>query len=124
LSRPAISVKTKVNVAIKQAMLGGIICPLCKSYLWASDPRILEHMNPRELSKDDSTENLRWVHKACADLKTRGCTGTSKKGSVAQGDTHRIAKAARIAAGGKKVRNPMKNSGRKIPAHVNPWGKR
>lgn len=109
--RRPISAKTKVDVAILQAQLSrpmhGVTCPLCREELGFADARVLEHMTPHALTSDDSAENLRWVHKRCADLKTRGCEGTSKKGSVANGDTHKIAKAARIAEGGRKVRHPM-----------------
>jgi hypothetical protein len=118
-----ITPKTMVSVAIRQAHGSFLVCPLCKDILWADEPRILEHMNPLALSKDNSIENLRWVHKACADLKTRGCTGTSKKGSVADGDLHKLAKAKRLA-NPKPSKHPMPKTNRKIPAHVNPWGKR
>lgn len=102
-----ISVKTKVDVAIMQA--AGIRCPLCSKYLMSGDPRILEHMVPRALftilHKRDAKENLRWVHKRCAVLKTNGT-----KATCADGDIHKIAKAKRIAAGGKKRRGPPMKS--------------
>jgi len=88
--RPHISVKTKVSVAIEQAMT--ITCPLCWYPLTASDDRILEHMVPHELGGASDITNLRWVHKECAAKKTNG-----NKATVAGGDIHKIAKAKRLA---------------------------
>ena len=87
--RPHISVKTKVSVAIEQAMT--ISCPLCWYPLTAMDDRILEHMVPHELGGASDLTNLRWVHKECARKKTNG-----KKATVAGGDIHKIAKGKRL----------------------------
>lgn len=99
--RPHISDRTKVNVAIRQC--GGLVCPLCRDALVEQDPRVLEHMVPHELGGASDETNLRWVHKACADRKTQGSGAT-----CADGDIHKIAKAKRIASGGRKVRHPMR----------------
>jgi 5-methylcytosine-specific restriction endonuclease McrA len=88
--RPHISVKTKVSVAIEQAV--AITCPLCWYPLTAIDDLILEHMVPHELGGASDITNLRWVHKECAGKKTNG-----NKATVAGGDIHKIAKAKRLA---------------------------
>lgn len=128
--RPPISEKTKVDVAIQQAQDGALTCRLCQCRLRPGEPRTLEHNPPRALliangeKEPDHPRYLEWVHRVCAAIKTRGCEGTSKKGSVANGDTHRIRKAARIADGGKKVRKPFPKVHRPMQSHVNAWGKR
>lgn len=96
--RTSFSPKFLVSVAIAQAF--EVLCPLCGEVLSPDEPRTLEHMTPRKLFRrprdGDRRDNLKFCHKACSDLKTRGCVGTSNKGSVANGDTHRIAKAKRL----------------------------
>ena len=89
--RPHISERVKVNVAIEQAG-GWIRCVLCSGPLRPSEPRILEHLVPHELSGSSREENLRWVHKGCATRKTNGSKATS-----AGGDIHKIAKSKRLA---------------------------
>lgn len=89
MKRPHISAKTKVSVAIEQAMT--IPCPICWFPLTANDDRVLEHMVPHELGGSSEVENLRWVHKGCAAKKTNGNKATS-----ADGDIHKIAKAKRL----------------------------
>lgn len=95
--RPHISVKDKVTVAIAQGQGGFIWCPLCSKPLDPMEPRILEHLVPRAWTGNDKVEFLAWVHKPCADLKTYG-----NKATCADGDIHKIAKADRIADGGRK----------------------
>ena len=97
--RPHISVRDKVTVAIAQAPFGHIVCPLCRGWLEPNEERILEHMVARAFTGSDDTRLLAWVHKACADRKTYG-----NKATCAGGDIHKIAKAKRIAAGGRKRR--------------------
>lgn len=108
--RPHINAKTDIAALLIQAELQGrpVLCSLCKEPLRYDQPRIREHMVPRALGGSDFPENLRWVHKKCADLKTRGAEGTSNKHSIANGDISRIRKADRLAAGGKVSRSPMK----------------
>lgn len=84
-TRPHISTRTRVDVAIAQAG-GWIICPLCAGPLRPDDERVLEHLVPHELGGSSESENLRWVHEACARRKTNG-----------RGDLHKIAKAKRLA---------------------------
>ena len=104
--RPHISVKTKVSVAIEQAMT--ISCPLCWYPLTAMDDRILEHMVPHEFGGASDLTNLRWVHKECAAKKTNG-----RKSTVADGDIHKIAKAKRLATKHSQPNQPgtMKSRG-------------
>lgn len=89
--RPSISPKVMVSVAIKQAEHGEIPCPLCGTGIASFEARVLEHMTPHELGGSSEEENLRWLHKECAALKTNGSKATS-----ADGDLHRIAKAKRL----------------------------
>lgn len=100
--RPPVSVKTKVDVALRQSF-GNAICPLCRMQLLPEHERVLEHMVPFAWTMGHITEDLAWVHKACADKKTYG-----NKATCADGDIHKIAKAKRIASGGRKVRHPMR----------------
>lgn len=89
--RPHIPNKVLVQIAIQQSMNGWISCPLCHAPLFPEEPRILEHMVPHELGGSSDAENLRWVHKDCASMKTNG-----KKTTPADGDLHKIAKAKRL----------------------------
>lgn len=118
--RKAIPARVMVSVAIRQAFHSGfgssVRCPLCSEPLTSSHARILEHMIPHAtmtaLGKDpDAIDNLRWVHAECASRKTNGT-----KATTAGSDKHMIAKGKRIAAGGKKSRNPMPKTGREIPS--------
>lgn len=78
-----------VTVAILQA--GSIKCPLCQKPLTADHKRILEHLTPVAFGGQNTIDNLRWVHRACAGTKTNGNAAT-----VADGDLHKIAKAKRL----------------------------
>ncbi len=78
-----------VTVAILQA--GSIRCALCNKPLTADQARILEHLVPVKLGGGNTIDNLRWVHRPCADRKTNGTAAT-----VADGDLHKIAKAKRL----------------------------
>lgn len=126
MTRKAIPVKVQVSVAFLQATFGGrgVLCPLCVNPIGFAEARVLEHMIPHAtcvaIGKDpDDFENLRFVHKACADRKTNGT-----KATCAGGDVHKIAKAKRLATAraahqavvkheADKVRGSIK-SGRKI----------
>lgn len=97
MTRPTISAKDQVTVAIYQANMthnpdsDGIVCPLCRRQLASFEARILEHMIPRAWTNADPLDDLRWVHKLCADRKTYGNKATS-----ADGDLHKIAKVKRL----------------------------
>lgn len=101
--RPHIPEAMKIRIAILQGHDQSISCGICPKPLGPWDDRILEHMVPHEFGGASDETNLRWVHKSCADRKTQGFGAT-----CADGDTHKIAKAKRIASGGRKVRNPMR----------------
>lgn len=79
-----------VTVAILQA--GSIRCALCQKPLTADQARILEHLVPVKLGGGNTIDNLRWVHRPCADRKTNGTPATS-----ASGDIHKIRKSERLA---------------------------
>ena len=91
MKRPTIPHRVMVNVAIAQAQHGCIVCPICHTFLVATEPRVLEHMVPHELGGASNESNLRWVHEDCAKTKTNG-----RKPTVADGDIHKIAKAKRL----------------------------
>ena len=88
--RPPVSLKMKVDAALRQAF-GNAICPLCHTQLLPEHPRIFEHMVPFAWVIGHVTENMAWVHKECADKKTNG-----NKATCADSDIHKIAKAKRI----------------------------
>lgn len=79
------------------------ICFLCKAKMLAGQPRTLEHIPCRQTLIDngetdpDQAKYQFWVHSICAGKKTRGKEGDSDKHSVADGDTSKIAKGARLA---------------------------
>ncbi len=106
-------------------------CPICKQKLEAGQPRVEEHTPARALllangvlpEEVDGPKYRSIVHATpCAAKKTRGCEGESNKHSVADGDQHKVAKAARIARGGKTVRKPMPKVQRPMPQRHDPWG--
>lgn len=100
--RPKTPARIQVDVAIQQSHQGALTCRLCGTWLKPGEPRILEHNPPRATllangeTNPDQPKYLEWVHKRCGDLKTRGKEGESDKHSVADGDTHKIAKAGRL----------------------------
>lgn len=96
--RPKFSIKFCVDVALSQSF--ETLCPWCKQSLDPGQPRVLEHWTPRKMLRNpsdaDKLGNMRYLHTPCAKEKTIGRRGTSTKGSVADGDTHRIAKMKRL----------------------------
>lgn len=93
-------------------------CFRCQSPFWAhkirADGKInehwvglaeREHLHEVELGGPDEPSNCRYSAKACHDVVTNGTKATSAGSSK-----HRIAKAKRIAKGGKKQRGPKMNS--------------
>lgn len=78
-----------VTVAILQA--GSIRCVLCNKPLTADMARVLEHLTPVAFGGGNTIDNLRWVHRPCADRKTNGNAAT-----CADGDIHKIGKAKRL----------------------------
>ena len=123
--RKAIPARVQVAVAVRQTQHGCLVCPLCDQFLYDFESRILEHMVPRELNGSDEAENLRFVHKACADKKTNGTPAT-----CASGDLHKIAKAKRLdkareahraVLAGEATREPGKIKGRGFPKVHRPF---
>ena len=88
--RKAIAPHMLVTVAILQAVDGGLRCPLCTLRITTNHKRVLEHLTPLAFGGTNTIDNLRWVHKECADLKTNG-----NKATCADGDLHKIGKAKR-----------------------------
>lgn len=90
--RKAIPPHMLVSVAILQAVDGGLRCPLCALRITTNHKRILEHLTPVAFGGKNEIDNLRFVHRECADKKTYGNAATS-----AGGDLSKIAKAKRLA---------------------------
>ena len=90
--RKAIPPHMLVSVAILQAVDGGLRCPLCTLRITTNHKRVLEHLTPLAFGGKNEIDNLRFVHRECADKKTNGTAATS-----ASGDLHKIAKAKRLA---------------------------
>jgi hypothetical protein len=72
---------------------GVVICPLCGKRILPTDKVIREHMHALALGGADDLENMRYVHKSCADVKTNG---KGPKATTYGSDKHAIAKAARL----------------------------
>ena len=89
---------------------GAIIpCFRCRFALKDTDKIEKEHLHELALGGPDEWGNWRWSHKHCHAIATFGT-----KATTAGSSKHRIAKAARIAAGGKT------RQGRKIPSRPFP----
>lgn len=119
MKRKAITERMKVDCLLWHASLTPfpIRCAICREPIIPMErERGLEwdHIVPIALDGDHSYINLRPLHKECHRLKTSGSKATS-----AGSDIHMIAKANRIARGGKAVRRPMRAGSRKIPSR--PW---
>jgi len=110
--RPHISVKTKVDVALRQAQ-GCAICPLCRMQLLPEQPRVFEHMVPFAWTMGHVTDDLAWVHKECADKKTYG-----NKATCADGDIHKIAKGKRLEKAREAHRAVMSGEREKEPGSI------
>ena len=118
--------KSETPAMARRIMLsqGVVSCPLCGKRLKAKDTLIREHMVPLALDGADEEENMRYVHKLCADKKTTG------RKHMSDGDSHLITKSKRLANGGKKRRgrelksNSTVPPSRPIPKRHNPWGKK
>lgn len=115
--RRPIAPRLLVTVAIVQA--GSIKCPLCQKPLTADHKRVLEHMTPVALGGQNTVDNLRYVHEACAARKTNGTPAT-----CASGDLHKVAKAKRLekareahraVLAGEATREPSKIKSRGFP---------
>ena len=116
MKRPSVSARMKVDVAIKQAG-GWIYCPLCAGPLRPAQSRILEHIVPHALGGETDTENLRWVHKECADTKTNG-----SKATASGGDIHKIAKAKRLAKAREELQAVVSGAKKKQPGSIKSRG--
>lgn len=104
-----------VTVAILQA--GSIRCALCNKPLTADQARVLEHLTPVALGGGNTVDNLRWVHRPCADRKTNGTAATS-----ASGDLHKIAKAKRLAKAQEVHRAVLAGEHRREPSRIKSRG--
>jgi hypothetical protein len=79
----------------------GGVCVICGTKILVGSPWIDEHINPREISGDDSMDNRGPAHVFCAKQKTKG-------------DQKLIAKTKRIRA---------KHLGIKKPRTITGWRK-
>lgn len=96
---------------------GVVVCPWCGKRIKAKDEVVREHVQALALGGSDTEDNMKYLHKACAQEKTTG------RKHMADGDNQKITKQERLARGGKKVRHPMQKTGQKIPKRDDPWGK-
>ena len=98
---------------LKTLLLQGVVItcghPQCNRPITLEDVGSVErdHTTPRALDGPDTPENCTYMHGSCHKQKTDG-----EKHTVVNGDKHKIAKAERIAGGGRKRRGPkMKSRG-------------
>lgn len=80
-----------------------IKCAICGEPIKPLETVTLEHMTPFALggADDDGEDNVRPVHTPCGMRKTKGTAATGHRG-----DTSAIARAERLAKGGKTRRGP------------------
>lgn len=103
--RPSMSKKRRAMIF---AAHGGI-CWLCKGKIGEDEPYDIDHMVAREISRDDSDDNLAPAHKECHREKSKA-------------DVKAIAKSNRI----RRNLNPetRRVPRRKIPNRRQPWASR
>lgn len=82
-----------------------IPCAICNHPIFWDEEIDWDHVHPIALGGEHSHANLRPLHANCHQKKTSGSKATS-----AGSDIHMIAKAKRIASGGKKRRGPKLRS--------------
>lgn len=115
--RKAIPPHMLVSVAILQAVDGGLRCPLCTLRITTNHKRILEHLTPVAFGGKNEIDNLRFVHRECADKKTNGNAATS-----AGGDLHKIAKAKRLAKAQEVHRAVLAGEHKREPSRIKSRG--
>ena len=72
---------------------GVVPCPLCGKRILSKHKVIREHMHALALGGKDDLDNMKYVHKACADIKTNG---KGPKATTYGSDSHAIAKTNRL----------------------------
>lgn len=82
-----------------------IICPRCQQFLMIGELVDREHFHELALGGKDVPENCFYSHASCHLVVTNGTHWTSAGSSK-----HKIAKAKRLAAGGRKKRGPKMKS--------------
>jgi len=92
---------------------GDIKCPLCKEPLLPTDKLIREHMHALGLGGPDTEDNMAYVHKKCANKKTRG-SGATTAGS----DIGNIAKINRITGKTGQNKRKVEIANRGFPRHL------
>ena len=115
--RKAIAPHMLVTVAILQAVDGGLRCPLCTLRITTSHKRVLEHLTPLAFGGKNEIDNLRFVHRECADKKTNGTAAT-----CASGDLHKIAKAKRLAKAQEVHRAVLAGTHKREPSRIKSRG--
>lgn len=98
MTRRTCTAKQALEVAIQQGAV--IPCYRCEIPFTLEEARERgaierEHVHPLALGGTDEIENWAWSHKACHALQTNG------PAHMGAGDKHGIAKAKRLARGGK-----------------------
>lgn len=99
-----------------------IECPECGQWISSGDQVEWDHRVPVALGGGHDHTNIMACHKTCHAEKTRGTKATTY-GS----DIHAIAKARRIASGGRKRKGPKMKARpfqKKPKGYTHRWGKR
>lgn len=107
MTRKACTAKQALEVAIQQGAV--IPCFRCRKAFTLEDARTKgaierEHVHALARGGEDQTDNWAWSHKACHARQTNG------PGHYSDGDKYAIAKANRLARGGKTKRGPKLQS--------------
>ncbi len=119
MTRRACTAKQALEVAIEQgAVIPCFRCRLAFTSREAKDRGAIEreHLVPLALGGKDIPSNWAWSHKGCHAKQTNG------RSHLGEGDKYEIAKAKRLANGGKKRRGAKIQNrsdwpkGQKIPS--------
>lgn len=120
MKRRRLTPRQAIQVALQQRAV--IVCFRCEKAFTVEDAKQIEieHLHELELGGADEIENMRWSHKECHAKITNGT-----KAGTAGSSKHRIAKAKRIAKGGKKRKGPAIQSRgfQKPPDGYSAWRK-
>jgi len=118
--RRTITPKQALIIAIQQGAI--IPCYRCRLSFDAETVKTIEreHVHEIALGGPDELDNMRWSHKECHAKITDGT-----KATTAGSSKHRIAKADRIAKGGKTRKGPpIQSRGfQKPPKGYSAWRK-
>ena len=105
MKRRAMTQSRRDRVKLRQYERCGMFppCALCGKPIMPDAEWIAEHMVPFAIggADDDGEDNVRPACDECAEKKTNGTAATGRRGDISA-----IARAVRLASGGKKTRGP------------------